>query len=123
MEEFYTGVDNLSGFIWGGTWGSAQILPVAPMVVVLLGAGLYFMIRLKFLPVRRLIPAFGNLFFNSRKDDVEGGTGGEITPWNALSTALSGQVGTGNLAGVATALTLGGPGAIFWMWVTALFGT
>ncbi|HCO45166.1 MAG TPA: sodium:alanine symporter family protein, partial [Erythrobacter sp.] len=47
---------------------------------------------------------------------------GEISPFAALSTALSGQVGTGNLAGVATAIALGGPGAIFWMWVTALFG-
>ncbi|MEO1252054.1 MAG: alanine/glycine:cation symporter family protein [Pseudomonadota bacterium] len=122
MEEFYAGVDNVSGFIWGGTWNGDSILPVAPMVVVLLGAGLYFMIRLRFLPLRRLFPAFGNLFFRSRKSSTDDSSGGEITPWNALSTALSGQVGTGNLAGVATAITLGGPGAIFWMWVTALFG-
>ncbi len=121
MEEFYTGVDNVSGFIWGGSWGEAQILPVAPMVVVLLGAGLFFMIRLKALPVRRLFPAFGNLF-RGRGEGVDKSAGGDISPWNALSTALSGQVGTGNLAGVATALTLGGPGAIFWMWVTAIFG-
>ncbi len=121
MEQFYTGVDNVSGFIWGGTWGGQQILPLAPMVVVLLGAGLYFMIRLKFLPIRRLFPAFGNLF-RGRKGDTDPSAGGDITPWNALSTALSGQVGTGNLAGVATALTLGGPGAIFWMWVTAIVG-
>lgn len=122
MEEFYAGVDNVSGFIWGGTWNGQTILPLAPMVVVLLGAGLYFMIRLKFLPIRRLFPAFGNLFLHSRKDSSDPSSGGDITPWNALSTALSGQVGTGNLAGVATALTLGGPGAIFWMWVTALLG-
>ena len=121
MENFYTFIDNLSGFIWGGTWGDASILPLAPMVVVLLGAGLYFMIRLKFLPIRRLFPAFGNLF-RGRGEGVDKSAGGDISPWNALSTALSGQVGTGNLAGVATALTLGGPGAIFWMWVTALFG-
>jgi len=122
MEEFYTGVDNVSGFIWGGSWGDAQILPLAPMVVVLLGAGLFFMIRLKGLPIRRLIPAFVTLFTGSRKASTDPDAGGEITPWNALSTALSGQVGTGNLAGVATAITLGGPGAIFWMWVTAFFG-
>ena len=121
MEEFYAGVDNVSGFIWGGSWNGAQILPVAPMVVMLLGAGLYFMIRLKFLPIRRLFPAFGNLF-RGRGKGVDQTAGGDISPWNALSTALSGQVGTGNLAGVATALTLGGPGAIFWMWVTAFFG-
>ena len=111
----------MSGFIWGGSWGDAQILPVAPMVVLLLGAGLFFMIRLRALPLRRLFPAFGSLW-HGRKSDTDPDAEGEITPWNALSTALSGQVGTGNLAGVATALTLGGPGAIFWMWVTALFG-
>lgn len=121
MEEFYAGVDNLSGLIWGGTWNGAVVLPLAPMVVLLLGAGLYFMIRLKFLPIRRLFPAFGNLF-RGRGKGVDQAAGGDISPWNALSTALSGQVGTGNLAGVATALTLGGPGAIFWMWVTAIVG-
>ncbi len=121
IEKFYAFIDNLSGFIWGGSWGSATILPIAPMVVVLLGAGLYFMIRLRALPLRRLGPAFGNLF-RGRGEGVDQSAGGDISPWNALSTALSGQVGTGNLAGVATALTLGGPGAIFWMWVTAIFG-
>lgn len=121
MEQFYTFVDNLSGFIWGGSWGDEQILPLAPMVIVLLGTGLFFMIRLRALPLRRLFPAFGNLW-RGRKSGTDPDAGGEITPWNALSTALSGQVGTGNLAGVATALTLGGPGAIFWMWVTAIFG-
>lgn len=122
MEDFYAHVDNISNFIWGGTWNGEPVLPLAPMVVMLLGVGLYFMIRLKFLPIRRLFPAFGNLFTQSRQDDVDPAAGGAITPWNALSTALSGQVGTGNLAGVATALSLGGPGAIFWMWVTAAVG-
>lgn len=118
MESFYAIVDNVSGFIWGGTWGDAQISPLAPMVVVLLGAGLFFMVVLKGLPLRRLVPAFGELW-RGRKGS---GAAGEITPWQALSTALSGQVGTGNLAGVATAITLGGPGAIFWMWMTAIVG-
>ena len=121
VEAFYAHVDNLSAFIWGGEWGGRQILPLAPMVVLLLGAGLFFMIRLKFLPLRRLLPAFGNLW-RGRGAHVDQSAGGAITPWNALSTALSGQVGTGNLAGVATAISLGGPGAIFWMWVTAFFG-
>lgn len=47
---------------------------------------------------------------------------GSITPWRALSTALAGQVGIGNIVGVTTAITLGGPGAVFWMWITALIG-
>lgn len=121
MEAFYAQVDNISGFIWGGTWNGETILPLAPMVIMLLGTGLFFMLRLKFLPLRRLFPAFGNLW-RGRSKDTDPGAAGDISPWNALSTALSGQVGTGNLAGVATALSLGGPGAIFWMWVTAIVG-
>lgn len=118
MREFYAVVDKVSGFIWGGTWGDAQILPVGFLAVLLLGTGLLYMFRLSFLPVRRLFPAIGEAWAGRRAQ----GEGGVITPWQALSTALSGQVGTGNLAGVATAITLGGPGAIFWMWVTAFFG-
>lgn len=121
MEVFYAHVENISDFIWVGTWNDKRLLPLAPMVLLLLGTGLFFMIRLKFLPLRRLFPAFGNLW-RGRSKDTDPGARGDITPWNALSTALSGQVGTGNLAGVATAITLGGPGAIFWMWVTAIVG-
>ncbi|MCP2671786.1 sodium:alanine symporter family protein [Maricaulaceae bacterium EIL42A08] len=106
MEAFYDLVDDVSGFIWGG-----------PMIILLLGTGLYFMIGMRFRPIRRLFPAFGELWAGRK-----GGGEGDITPWQALSTALSGQVGTGNLAGVATAITLGGPGAVFWMWITAMIG-
>jgi alanine or glycine:cation symporter, AGCS family len=116
-ETVIGGIETFSGFLWGGSWGDAQVLPVPPMVVLLLGGGLYFMVMMGFRPLRRLVPAFGELW-GGRKGSGEG----EISPWNALSTALSGQVGTGNLAGVATAITLGGPGAIFWMWITALVG-
>ena len=57
MEAFYGFVDNLSGFIWGGSWGSEQILPFAPLAVFLLGSGLFFMIRLGGRPLRRFGPA------------------------------------------------------------------
>tara|TARA_R110000850_G_scaffold85785_2_gene184861 strand:- start:934 stop:2490 length:1557 start_codon:yes stop_codon:yes gene_type:complete len=117
FEAAIAPVTNVSDFIWGGTWEGAEILPIPPMVVILLGAGIYFMIGLRGYPLRRLFPSLANLF---KKSSAPGA--GEISPFAALSTALSGQVGTGNLAGVATAITLGGPGAIFWMWVTALFG-
>jgi AGCS family alanine or glycine:cation symporter len=117
-ETVIGGIETFSGFLWGGSWGDQQVLLLPPMVVLLLGGGLYFMIFMGFRPLRRLIPAVRELFTGGRKGSGEG----EITPWNALSTALSGQVGTGNLAGVATAITLGGPGAIFWMWITALVG-
>jgi AGCS family alanine or glycine:cation symporter len=87
------------------------------MIIVLLGMGLWMMIGLRFYPITKLGSAFAGLFKGRKASGA-----GEISPFAALSTALSGQVGTGNLAGVATAITLGGPGAIFWMWVTALFG-
>ncbi len=117
MEAAINQVTNVSDFIWGGTWNGEEVLLVPPMVIILLGAGLYIMAGLRFYPLRKL---FSSLFGIFRKSDEKGE--GEISPFAALSTALSGQVGTGNLAGVATAITLGGPGAIFWMWVTALFG-
>jgi AGCS family alanine or glycine:cation symporter len=116
VEAFYAKVTNVSDLIWAGQWAGDQVLPFPPMVVVLLGIGLWMMIGLRFYPLLKLGEAFAGLF---RKDKSESG---EISPFAALSTALSGQVGTGNLAGVATAITLGGPGALFWMWVTALIG-
>jgi len=113
--SFADRVVNVSDFIWGGTWNGVEVIPFPPMVIILLGIGLYMMAGLKFYPLRNLGSAFAGLFA-SRKGQGEG----EISPFAALTTALSGQVGTGNLAGVATAIALGGPGAIFWMWVTAL---
>ena len=117
MQGFYDGVTNVSDFIWGGTWHGEQVLLFPPMVVVLLGVGIWIMIGLRFYPITHLGQAFAGLFARSKDKEK-----GEISPFAALSTALSGQVGTGNLAGVATAVTLGGPGALFWMWVTALIG-
>ncbi|WP_448579036.1 alanine/glycine:cation symporter family protein [Thermaurantiacus sp.] len=118
METLIDRVVNVSDLLWAGTWNGEQALPFPPMVIILLGVGLWMMLGLRFYPLRNLLPAFATLFSRARKGDGKG----EISPFAALSTALSGQVGTGNLAGVATALTLGGPGAIFWMWVTALIG-
>ncbi|MFN4024606.1 MAG: alanine/glycine:cation symporter family protein [Hyphomonas sp.] len=117
-EPFAAAVENVSNFIWGGTWEGNQILPFGPIAVILLGTGLFFMIRLGGRPLRRFVPAIVEVW-KGRKGN---GDPAAITPFQALSTALSGQVGTGNIVGVATALTLGGPGAIFWMWVTAIFG-
>ncbi|WP_137680173.1 alanine/glycine:cation symporter family protein [Aurantiacibacter suaedae] len=114
---FLDHVTNVSDFIWAGLWNGEEVLPFPPMVIVLFGVGLWIMVGLRFYPVVKLGSAFAGLF-KSRK----GQGAGEISPFAALSTALSGQVGTGNLAGVATAIALGGPGAIFWMWITALIG-
>ena len=91
-------VTNVSDFIWGGTWEGAEVIPVPPMVIMLLGIGLYIMIGLRFYPIVKLGSAFAGLF-KGRK----GKGAGEISPFAALSTALSGQVGTGN----RTALLIG----------------
>jgi len=110
-------VTNLSDFIWAGRWEGEEVLPFPPMVIVLFGIGLWVMVGLRFYPVVKLGSAFAGLFKGRKGEGA-----GEISPFAALSTALSGQVGTGNLAGVATAIALGGPGAVFWMWITALIG-
>ena len=118
MEAVQTFIIEISNFLWGGSWYGNQIFSFGPIAVFLLGTGLYLMIRLGFRPLRRLGPAIAEVWAGRKGN----GDPNQITPWQALSTALSGQVGTGNLAGVATAISVGGPGAIFWMWVTALFG-
>jgi len=85
------------------------------LVVLLLGAGLYFSIRTRFVQVRKFSSMLRSLF--SKKRDGNG-----ISSFQAFCLALSGRVGTGNIVGVATAIAFGGPGAVFWMWVVAFFG-
>jgi AGCS family alanine or glycine:cation symporter len=99
-------IQTVNGWAWG---------PV--MLVLLLGTGLYLSIGLRFVTVRK-IPAGLKLMLSGRRGEGEG----NISPFSALMTSLSATIGTGNIAGVATALALGGPGALFWMWITALVG-
>ena len=87
------------------------------MLVLLLGTGAYLSLGLRFMTVRR-IPAALRLLLRGRR----GVGGGDISPFSALMTSLSATIGTGNIAGVATAIAVGGPGALFWMWITALVG-
>lgn len=91
-------------------WGPA-------MLVLLLGVGVYLTVGLRAMTWRKIGYAFGELW-RGRRPEGEG----DITPFQALMTALSATIGTGNIAGVATAIVLGGPGAVFWMWITALVG-
>ena len=90
------------------------------LIVLLCGTGIYYTIRLRFIQVRKFGEGwklvFGHLSLNGEKHE------GEMTPFQSIATAIAAQVGTGNLAGAATALLGGGPGAIFWMWVSAFFG-
>jgi len=87
-------------------------------LTVLLGVGLYLTIKLNFVQLRGFKHSSELIRGKYKKDACDG----EVTHFQALSTALSATVGTGNIAGVATAISLGGPGALFWMWVTAFFG-
>ncbi len=106
IETINTAVNN---FIWG-----------VPAMVCIFGVGLYLSIRTNFLQIRKFPYAIrttlGRIFRKRSASD------GAITPFQAVCTALAATVGTGNIAGVAGAIAIGGPGAIFWMWVSALFG-
>ena len=106
IETINTAVNN---FLWG-----------VPAMVCIIGVGLYLSIRTGFLQIRKFPYAIrttiGRMF---RKKDASDGA---ITPFQAVCTALAATVGTGNIAGVAGALAIGGPGAVFWMWVSALLG-
>ena len=90
------------------------------LIVLLCGTGIYFTIRLKFIQVRKFREGW-HLVFGSMGHKHERKEG-EMTPFQSMATAIAAQVGTGNLAGAATALLGGGPGAIFWMWLSAFFG-
>ena len=107
MERIEQFISNLSGWAWG-----------LPLLILLIGGGLYLLIRIKFLPFRYLGHAIAVL---RGKYDNENDIG-EITHFQALTTALSATVGMGNIAGVAVAIAIGGPGAVFWMWVSAVIG-
>ena len=106
MDAIKDVLNEVSGFVWG---------PI--MLALLLGVGIYLTVGLRFLTWRRIGAGFLSLW-QGRKAREEG----DITPFQALMTALSATIGTGNIAGVATAISIGGPGAVFWMWITALFG-
>ena len=91
-------------------------------VITLLGTGLLLSIRTRFIQFRKIGTAWKMIFKGAFQKEEELHKEGDISPFQALNTALAATVGLGNIAGVATALALGGPGAIFWMWMTALFG-
>lgn len=105
MEAFANIVDTIDSFVWG--WA---------MIVLLLGTHLYMTIRTKF--IQRKIGTAIKLSVSREDKDAEG----DVSQFGALATALAATIGTGNIVGVATGLLAGGPGAIFWMWITGVFG-
>ncbi len=108
MYSIGAALDAFASFMWG-----------TPLVVLLVGGGLFFVIHSRALPYRYFGHGFEIL---TGKYDQDPGSEGDITHFKALATALSGTLGLGNITGVAVAITVGGPGAVFWMWVTAIVG-
>jgi AGCS family alanine or glycine:cation symporter len=104
MEAFYNFVVWLNGYLWG--W---------PMIILLMGTHLYLTFRLRF--IQRFIVKAIKLSVSKEKDAE-----GDVSPFGALTTALAATIGTGNIVGVATAVALGGPGAVLWVWLTGVFG-
>lgn len=106
MEHFYTIIEQTRDFIWG-----------APLLILLIGTGVYLTVLLRGVQIRYLGFGLRELFSkNGEKDD------GDISAFEALMTSLAGAIGTGAIVGVSTAIAIGGLGALFWMWVTAVFG-
>lgn len=108
-------------YLWG--WGPSFLGGIPLMVILLLGTGILLTLKTKAIQVRRFMNATRLVLAGAFKKDKElNKEEGDITPFQALMTALSATVGNGNIAGVATAIAMGGPGAAFWMWITAVFG-
>ncbi|HEM3701698.1 TPA: sodium:alanine symporter family protein [Streptococcus suis] len=98
-------MQNINNFVWG-----------PPLLLLLVGTGVYFTLRLGIFQISKLPTAFRLIFSSDQSGQ------GDVSSFAALCTALAATVGTGNIVGVATAITTGGPGALFWMWVAAFFG-
>ena len=110
MLDIITKINSaLNGFIWG-----------VPAMTCILGVGIYLAIRTGFLPIRKFGYAMKNTIGRVFKKSTA--SEGALTPLQAVCTALAATVGTGNIAGVAGAIAIGGPGAVFWMWISALLG-
>lgn len=107
MQQLDQFISDFASFVWG-----------LPLLVLLIGGGLYFLIRSQFLPYR----LFGHALTVLRGKYDDPNDPGEITHFQALTTALSSTIGMGNIAGVAIAIAIGGPGAMFWMWVSGIIG-
>lgn len=110
MDQLMSLVQGINSFLWGYA-----------LIFLLCGTGLYYTLRLRFVQIRKFgavcKQTFGGLTLSGEKAGKDG-----MSSFQSLATAVAAQVGTGNLAGAATAIAAGGPGAIFWMWLAAFFG-
>ncbi len=113
LDGFIRSIENINTIVHDALWGPF-------MLALMIGTGIYFTVRLRFFQVSHFFHWMKATIFSLRKGSSA--QKGAITPFKALSTALASTIGVGNIAGVATAIVAGGPGAIFWMWVSAFFG-
>lgn len=115
MLDFVEKIESINGVVNDFVWGPY-------MLILLVGTGIYFSFRTNFLQIRKFVFTMKETLFKIFDKSDTSANEGDITPFQALSTALAATVGTGNIAGVATAIATGGPGAVFWMWISAFFG-
>ena len=110
MTELITNINTaVNDFIWG-----------VPAMICIIGVGIYLSVQTRFIQIRKFTYALRNTIGRIFRKSTAGS--GAITPFQAVCTALAATVGTGNIAGVAGAIAIGGPGAVFWMWISALLG-
>lgn len=111
MENLVSLVQSVNNLMWNSV-----------LLIMLCGTGIYFTFKLKFVQIRQFGSGMRHVFGDLFKKDKSNKESGGMSSFQALATAIAAQVGTGNLAGAASAIAVGGPGAIFWMWVSAFFG-
>ncbi len=111
IESYLSSIEQLFIDFGNAAWGT-------PLLVLLMGGGLFFLVYSRFLPFRYFHQAIRILTRKKKETDAPG----DLSPFQALSTAIASTVGMGNISGVAVAITMGGPGAIFWMWMSAFVG-
>ena len=104
MTSLETALQAVSDFVWG-----------PPLLILLFGTHLFLTVRLRF--IQRYLPQAIRLSLSREKEGA-----GDVSQFGALTTALAATIGTGNIVGVATAVSVGGPGAVLWMWLTGVFG-
>lgn len=111
MERFYNIIELINSIVWG-----------PPVVILLVGTGIFLTIKFKVIQLKRFGLATRFVLKGARKKDKSEKHAGDISPFQALTTEMGSIIGNGNIAGVATAIAIGGPGSLFWMWISALFG-
>ena len=111
IKDFYNLIESINSIVWG-----------FPVIILLVGTGIFLTIRLRGLQIRKFGLATRFVFQGIRRKDKSEQHAGDISPFQALMTEMGSIIGNGNIAGVATAIAIGGPGSLFWMWLSAFFG-